>query len=211
MTRYRQQPETINTMLIIEQVINRYLALDPEVQGKLSELEGKVIRLDLVGTNKQLFVFPTGHGLQIRQNYDGDVDTVLSGSSIALFKMGILPDSANLLLKGEVELHGDTRLGHRFKRILSQMDIDWAEPLAEIVGDELAYQLVQTGRKFTNWGKSSIQSFSQSFSEYLQEESRDAVTESEIEIFNQGVDALREDVERLQARIKAIQTKTDPD
>ncbi|MFV2004196.1 MAG: SCP2 domain-containing protein [Gammaproteobacteria bacterium] len=198
-------------MLIFERVINRYLALDPEMLDKLAAFDGKVIKLEIAGLNKngqykEFFMFPSGTGIQIREEYEGSVDTVLRGSPVALFKMGLVSNTANLLLKGEVEISGNTRLGHQFKAIFSQMDIDWSEPLAELVGDELAYQLQQTGRRFGQWGKDTVKSLSMSLSEYLQEESRDVVTETELEIFNDAVDKLRDDVDRLQAKIRSLTT-----
>ena len=191
-------------MLILESVINRYLALDPEMLGKLAEFNGKVIKLEMTGINKTLYMLPNEAGIQVLAVYDGDADTVLRGTPISLFKMGLVSNAANLLLKGEIEISGDTRLGHQFKNVFSQMDIDWSEPLAGLVGDSLAYQLQQTGSKLGRWGKQSVKSVSSSFSEYLQEESRDVVTETELEIFNEGVDRLRNDVDRLQAKIDLI-------
>ena len=191
-------------MLILESVINRYLALDPEMLGKLAEFSGKVIKLEMTGINKTLYMLPNESGIQVLAEYDGDADTVLRGTPISLFKMGLVSNAANLLLKGEIEISGDTRLGHQFKNVFSQMDIDWSEPLAGLVGDSLAYQLQQTGSKLGRWGKQSVKSVSSSFSEYLQEESRDVVTETELEIFNENVDRLRNDVDRLQAKIDLI-------
>ncbi len=191
-------------MLILESVINRYLALDPEMLGKLAEFDGKVIKLEMTGINKTLYMLPNEGGIQVLAEYDGDADTVLRGTPISLFKMGLVSNAANLLLKGEVEISGDTRLGHRFKNVFSQMDIDWSEPLAGLLGDSLSYQLQQTGSKLGRWGKQSVKSVSSSFSEYLQEESRDVVTETELEIFNENVDRLRNDVDRLQAKIDLI-------
>jgi ubiquinone biosynthesis accessory factor UbiJ len=191
-------------MLILESVINRYLALDPEMLGKLAEFSGKVIKLEMTGINKTLYMLPNEAGIQVLAEYDGDADTVLRGTPISLFKMGLVSNAANLLLKGEIEISGDTRLGHRFKNVFSQMDIDWSEPLAGLVGDGLAYQLQQTGSKLGRWGKQTVKSVSTSFSEYLQEESRDVVTETELEIFNEDVDRLRNDVDRLQAKTDLI-------
>ena len=191
-------------MLILESVINRYLALDPEMLGKLSEFDGKAIKLEMTGINKTLYMLPDESGIQVLADYDGDADTVLRGTPISLFKMGLVANAANLLLKGEVEISGDTRLGHKFKNVFSQMDIDWTEPLAGLVGDDLAYQLQQAGTKLGRWGKDSARSVSSSFSEYLQEESRDVVTETELEIFNEDVDRLRNDVDRLQAKINVM-------
>ncbi len=200
-------------MLILERVINRYLALDPEMLDKLAAFDGKVIKLEITGLNKngkhkELFMFPGGTGLQITQEHDGSVDTILRGSPISLFKMGLVSNTAKLLLKGEVEISGDTRLGHQFKAVFSQMDIDWSEPLAELVGDVAAHQLQQTGKRFGRWGKDTFNSFSLSLSEYLQEESRDVVTETELEMFNDGVDQLRDDVDRLQAKIDLLKARS---
>ena len=126
-------------MLIIETVINRYLALDPELLDKLAQFDGKVIKLEMTGINKSFYMLPSERGMQVFTEYEGTADTVLRGTPVSLFKMGLVSNVANLLLKGEIEITGDTRLGHQFKNVFSQMDIDWSEPLADIVGDGLAY------------------------------------------------------------------------
>ena len=188
-------------MLIIETVINRYLALDPEMLDKLAQFDGKVIKLEITGINKTLYMLPNERGIQVLADYEGPVDTVLRGTPLSLFKMGLVSNAAEMLLKSEIEITGDTRLGHQFKNVFSQMDIDWSEPLASVVGDGLAYQIQQSANKFGRWGKSAAKSVSTSFSEYLQEESRDVVTDTELNIFNEAVDQLRNDVDRLHARI----------
>lgn len=191
-------------MLLIEAAINRYIELDPEMLDKLAVFDGKVIKIEIVGTGKTLFMFPGKRGIHISMTHEGEVDTVLRGSPLSLFKMGVVSNAATMLLKGEVEISGDTRLGHQFKSVFSQMDIDWSEPLAELVGDALAYQMQQSGKKLSQWGKDSIRSVSTSLSEYLQEESRDVVTATELEIFNDAVDQIRNDVDRLQAKINLL-------
>lgn len=191
-------------MLLIEAAINRYIELDPEMLDKLAVFDGKVIKIEIVGTGKTLFMFPGKHGIHISMTHEGEVDTVLRGSPLSLFKMGVVPNAATMLLKGEVEISGNMRLGHQFKSVFSQMDIDWSEPLAELVGDALAYQMQQSGKKLSQWGKDSIRSVSTSLSEYLQEESRDVVTATELEIFNDAVDQIRNDVDRLQAKINLL-------
>ena len=191
-------------MLIIETVINRYLALDPEMLDKLARFNGKVIKLEMTGIDKVFYMLPNDRGIQVLAEHEGPADTVLRGTPISLFKMGLVSNAANLLLKGEIEISGDTRLGHQFKDVFSQMDIDWSEPLANLVGDSFAYQLQQSASKLGRCGKDSVKSVSTSFSEYLQEESRDVVTDTELNIFNEAVDQLRDDVDRLQARINTL-------
>lgn len=194
-------------MLLVETAINRYLALDPEMLDKIEAFSGKVIKLEITGLNKTLYMLPVGRSMQVRTKYEGEADTTLRGTPISLFKMGLATNVARLLLKGEVEISGDTRLGHQFKNIFSQMDIDWSEPLANLVGDTAAYKLQQSGMKLGTWGKDTMESVSMSISEYLQEESRDLVSEAELNNFNDEVDQLRNDVDRLQARINALSLK----
>ena len=191
-------------MLVIEAAINRYLALDPEMLDKLGQFNGKVVKLEMTGINKNFYLLPDNAGIQVLTEYEGPADTVLRGTPVSLFKMGLVSNAANLLLKGEIEISGDTRLGHQFKNVFSQMDIDWSGPLANLLGDSLAYQIQQSASKLSRWGKESVQSVSTSFSEYLQEESRDVVTGTELAIFNETVDQLRNDVDRLQARINLL-------
>jgi ubiquinone biosynthesis protein UbiJ len=198
-------------MLIIETVINRYLALDPEMLDKLAQFDGKVIKLEMTGVDKTFYMLPGDRGIQVLTEYDAEPDTVLRGSPVSLFKMGLVSNTASMLLKGEVEITGDTRLGHQFKNIFSQMDIDWSEPMAGLVGDSLAYQIQQTAGKLGRWGKQSAQSVTSSVSEYLQEESRDVVTDTELNIFFDEVDQLRNSVDRLQAKVNAlIQSQSKP-
>jgi len=194
-------------MLMLETAINRYLALDPDALEKLAAFKGRVIKIEIISTDKILYLFPDEHGIAITTEHEAEVDTTLRGTPLSLFKMGLVKNTASMLLKGEVEISGDTRLGHQFKNILSQLDIDWAEPLAEIIGDSLAYQLVHSGKKFGQWGKATMNSLATSLSEYLQEESRDVVTETELQIYNDAVDTLRNDVDRLQAKINSLKVK----
>ena len=188
-------------MLLLEAAINRYLALDPELPGKMAAFNGRVIQLEIKGVNKTFYLFPGDHGISIQTQYDGEADTVLCGSPVALFKMSLMPNVAKLLLSGEVEIKGDTRLGHQFKNLLSQMEIDWAAPLAELFGDAAAWQIESKSRELVNWGKQSSQALAGSLGEYFVEESRDIVSEAELENFNNEVDRLRDDADRLEARL----------
>lgn len=191
-------------MLLFETAIRQYLALDPEIAGQLAKFSGKVVKVEFTDINKEIFLFPGANGIELSDEYEGHVDTIVRGTLIALFKMGVAKNAADILLKGEVEIIGDTHLGHQFKNIFSNMDIDWSEPLVNLFGDSVAYQAQQTAKQFGQWGKASIQSLSMSISEYLQEESRDVVTETELDIFNNAVDKLRNDADRLQAKMYLV-------
>jgi ubiquinone biosynthesis protein UbiJ len=145
--------------------------------------------------------------IKLSEHYDGVPDTVLKGSPAALFKMGMVSDVAPMTLKGEVEISGDMRLGREFKKLLAEMDIDWEEHLASFIGDAPAHQVTGAAKQFVGWANKAKQAILADVSEYLQEESRDVVTGAELEMFYEDVDNLRNDVDRLQAKVEALKNE----
>ncbi len=186
----------------LQTVLNKALALDPELPSRLQAFEGKIIALEFTGVNQTVYLLPREGGIEVKRQIDGEPDATLRGSPIAMCKMGLSRDVAPLLLKGEVEIIGDMRLGRAFKAMLAEMDIDWEEQLSHITGDALAHELVRQGKKFLQWGKTSGESLALDISEYLQEESRDVVTAAELQQFYDDVDELHADVERFAAKLK---------
>ena len=194
------------SIIWLEAMINRYLSLDPEVTEKLAELEGRVIAVEMTGVNKTLYFLPHQAGMDVVEQYEGDADTTLKGSPVALLKMSMSKDVAPMMLKGEVEIEGDVRLGRSFKKILSEMDIDWEEYMAKIIGDAPAHHFASLAKKLMDWGRQSSSDVAADVSEYLQEESRDVVSKPELEKFYQDVDALRNQLDRFQARFDLLKT-----
>ena len=201
--------DTVNETSIVwlEAMINRYLSLDPEVTEKLAELEGRVIAVEITGINKILYFLPHQAGMDVVEYYEGGADTTLKGSPVALLKMSMSKDVAPLMLKGEVEIEGDVRLGRSFKKILTEMDVDWEEYMARIIGDASAHHLAKLTKKLISWGRQAGDDVATDISEYLQEESRDVVSKPELEMFYQDVDALRNQLDRFQARFKTLKNR----
>ena len=188
----------------LETSINRYLALDPEKMAQFASLEGKVIAIDIKGIDESLYLYPGADGLMVRGVFDGEADTTLSGTPLALARLGLSENAAPVLFSGEVKIAGDSRLGHQFKRLLSEVNIDWEEQLSTYLGDVLAHQLGNVARDWNHWFQRSKQSLALDLGEYLQEESRMVATKAELDRFVSRVDQLREAVDRLDARIRKL-------
>jgi len=189
---------------VLDSVFNKALSLDPELPAKLGIFSGKVISIHFKEINKTLFLLPENNHIRVLSHYDGHVDTQMSGSPVSIMKMMIKPNVATMLLKGEVEISGDTRLGNAFKKLFREMRLDWQQAVSKMIGDSATQIVDSKSKKIQAWAKKSLSSTSHSLSEYLQEESKDIVTETELEIFNQQVDDLRHHSDRLQARYQAF-------
>ncbi len=189
----------------ISQAINRLLALDPDFPAKLKPLEDNTFVIDVLGLELRIPFSIRHTELQIMPESPGTPDVMIRGAPLALVKLAAMDDPTPLLQAGEIEIQGDVALGKKFKHILSALDIDWEGVFAEYVGDIPAHSSGQIVRKLLNWKKRSADSLTATFSEYLQEESRDLPTRIEVENFMDEVDTLREHADRLQARIENLE------
>ena len=190
----------------LEITLNRYLSMDPDTLSRLAALSGKIFAVELRGLGVALTMAPHAGGIQLLGDFRGKPDTVISGTPLSLARTGYGGDRG-ALFAGDVEIRGDVTLGQRFESILREIDIDWEEQLSRLVGDVAAHQVGNVVRDTMTWGAKGIDTLSRDVSEYLQEESRQLPQRDEVEVFLAAVDKLRDDAERLEARVKRLQSR----
>ncbi len=189
-------------LIPLEIAINRVLRLDPDTLARLGELDGKCIAVHLAraGSDAEFFLFPSAGGFRLRTTPDGVPDVTIRGG---------VPVFARLLFggngtsrAGELQISGDIELGQHFQRLLKQIDLDWEEQAARVVGDVAAHQLGRAARGLRDWALQSRAYLEQDAREYLTEESRLLPRREAVEQFLRGVDTLRADTDRLEKRLE---------
>ncbi|MES9943522.1 MAG: SCP2 sterol-binding domain-containing protein [Candidatus Thiodiazotropha sp.] len=193
----------------LEALLNQAILLDPETPARLRPMHGKVIQLELLGMGASLYLIPDPNGIQILNEFEGQADCRLRGTPIDLMRMRGTRESADQLFKGAVEIEGDTALAHQFGAILADLEIDWEEQLSRVTGDVAAHEIGNLVRTAFNWGRSVNRTTEQNLQEYLQEELRLLPARYEISSFLNEVDRLRDDTERLEARIQRLKQQLD--
>lgn len=190
----------------IEQSINVLLDMDHEAKKRLAGLHGRIIAIHLDGLELTLYFIPDERGaLQLLGSIEGTPDAMLKGSPLDLLRSGDKETGTAQLFGGRVSIEGDTHLAHTFGSVLAGLDIDWEEQLSRLTGDIIAHQTGRTVRAATEYGKTSLGLLEQNLVEYLTEESRLLPHPLEVEEFLQQVDTLRDDTERLQARLERME------
>jgi len=187
-----------------ELLLNRYLRLDPDALHRLEPMHGRVISLEVVGLGLRWYLVPGPAGVQVLSRFEGTPDCTLAGTPLDLAHMGSERNSADQLFSGAVEISGDTELGHGFGKLLAGLDIDWEEQLSGLTGDLLAHRIGNLARGLLRWGSDSLAALQQDLPEYLQEEVRLLPGRYEVEEFLSEVDRLRDDLERLEQRVRRI-------
>ena len=104
-----------------------------------------------------------------------------------------------------MDVRGDAEVAEGFRRLLDAARPDFEEELSRVTGDVAAHYLANAARGAADFGKRAGDAFARNLSEYLSEESRDVPVRLEVEEFVEGVDALRESVDRLEARVAAAE------
>lgn len=194
---------------VLETAANQYLKLSPESLDKLGRLQGKVVAMELRGLNQTLYLLPDQQGLMIQGHFEGEADATLSGTPVSFAELSLSNNPNRVLFRGDVTITGDIKLGQDFKRILDELDVDWEEVLSKYTGDVIAHKLGDLLRGFNQWGQNTLRTLGQNGAEYLQQESFDLPFKDEVEPFLQEVNQVRDDVERLAARITRLQQTLD--
>lgn len=189
----------------LENAANSYLRLAPESLAKLGRLQGKVVAVELRGLRQTLYILPDPQGLMIQSHFEGEPDATLSGTPIGFAELSLSNNPNRVLFRGDVEITGDIKLGQDFKRILDELDVDWEEVLSQYAGDVVAHKMGDLFRGINQWGKNALTTLGQNGAEYLQQESFDLPFKEEVQPFLSDVNQVRDDVERLAARVARLQ------
>jgi len=189
----------------LERSVNHLIAMDPDVGLFLEPLTGKTIAINLPPLGLELYCCPTPCRVQFIEHLEGEPDTRLTGSPIAMALMGLSDSPRRALFAGEVTIEGDVHVARRFQDLFEKLDIDWEEQLSRYTGDVIAHRVGNLVRAGRDWCEESLTTLKLNTAEYLQDETRELPTGVEAEIFFEQVDALRTDCDRLQARIERLQ------
>jgi ubiquinone biosynthesis protein UbiJ len=105
---------------------------------------------------------------------------------------------------GKVEIAGDADLARRLERLASNFAPDFEEAFARTFGDVLGVPLARAVREGLGHAHATVTHLREDGADWLRDEARLALAPGEVEGFLDGVDALRERSERLQARVARL-------
>jgi len=99
---------------------------------------------------------------------------------------------------------GDAEVAQQFSELLGLLKPDPEEELAQLIGDAPAYHLGRMARAVLDFGERAAGTGVRNMAEYLAHERRDLVPKAEGRQLLDGIDALRDDVDRFEARLKHL-------
>ncbi len=211
----------------VESMFNRWIDLDAATRMQLNQLQGKMLRVvidspqlsvDVLFDQDAVRISPTVLGMNehkpsLFEQRPYDPAYSIHNATTTL-SVGNLLELAKLLQAetggtGNIKLQGDLSLLQQLQRILAQAAPDLAAQLSPWIGAVPAGQIrdiVQQGRQ----NVSRIISGSASHAaEIITEDSDLLAARWQMDQFKRGSRELRQDIERLQARLKQLQHSID--
>ncbi|WGL15520.1 SCP2 sterol-binding domain-containing protein [Microbulbifer bruguierae] len=195
----------------LEAAINTALRYDPGSRARLGRLAGKVLGVSLTAPSMNLFLViedeEEGGYVEVHSRWSGEVTTELSGSALAFVQL--LKNRDATPAKLGVTVRGSSALLAELQAILRELDIDWEEPLAKLIGDAPAHQLGTGVRIAASWLKDVLGRAPRAASEAVSEEWRMTPPQAQFEAFAEDVAEFAQGVERLEARVEILRRKLE--
>ena len=189
----------------IADVLNRNITEITPAREIASELNGTTVAIRVRDSALCAYFVFDDDVVALATEYTDDPDVVITGSLITLARM--LQGSGEAAIRsGDVDLTGDAATAQRFQKLLDLAQPDIEEELSRVIGDVAAHRIAEIARGVGKWARDARSTMGGNIREYLQEESRDVPTRYEVDRFTQQVGTLRDDVERVAARLKRFES-----
>ena len=187
----------------IQAVVDRNVAGSPRARALLTELEGRSLAIVARYTPWRVTLSAAG-GRLLLSRAATEADATLSGTPFALLSM-TREDPQQVIRRGDVQIAGDGQVAGGFQELALLLRPDLEGELAQVIGDVPAFGIGSLLRKAMSYGRSVASTGAQNVGEYLAHERRALVPRAEAKEFLEEVDALRESVDRVAARVARLE------
>ena len=182
----------------LENLLNRGLPRSPRARQLCAALGGRSVAI-VVPDIVRLRLTSNGQTLTVTHDH-APADATLTGGVLSL--LALMGEAAQAVVqRGDVTISGDSEVAQGFRELAQLLRPDPEEELSLLIGDVPAHQLARLARLGISFGTRAADTTLRNLAEYLGHERGDLVSRNEGEQFLRGVDAVREGVDRLQARL----------
>ena len=185
----------------IEKLLNRSLPRSPRAQALAVALAGRSMAVEMTGAGA-LVVSSTGERIRIERSTGAAADARVSAGPFSL--LALAAGQSQPLPQTGASISGDSDVAQKFSELLGLLRPDPEEELALLVGDAPAHHLGRLARAAAGFAQHAARTAVTNVAEYLAHERRDLVPKAEARQLLDGVDALRDDVDRFEARLEHL-------
>ncbi len=201
-------PATPVWLAAAESLLNRGIDESIRASAVAARLNQTSIALDVAGFPRIRIAVCAKRIVLANGGAEPRADAVIEASPLALLELAARRGGGAVGARAAAErlkISGDAQIAAGYHELLELARPDWEEELSRLVGDLPARRISRVARSALSWARKLTRTASENVSEYLQEESRDLVSQPEVEEFLAQVDELRETADRVEVRLARLE------
>lgn len=190
-------------------VLNRQAQDSPRARELLLQLAGRSVTIAATFTPLLLELRSDGAALLLARAPGAAPDARILGTPLSLLRL-TGADAEGAIRDGSVTITGDAEIANRFRELMQLLKPEVEDELARLVGDTPANLAARIVSGLMGWTRQAGRIAGRNVYEYLAHERGDLVPLAEGRDFLDGVDRLREDADRLAARVAQLESRRGP-
>ncbi|MGC1458225.1 MAG: SCP2 sterol-binding domain-containing protein [Steroidobacteraceae bacterium] len=185
----------------IERILNRSLPRSLRAQSLAAALAGRSLAVTVTGADP-VILSSTGERLRLERGSGKAADASISAGPFSVVALASGQTQSVSATGGTIS--GDATVAQQFSELLALLKPDPEEELAQLIGDAPAHHLGRLARAAVDFTDHAARTAVRNVAEYLAHERRDLVPRAEGRQLLDGIDALRDDVDRFEARLQHL-------
>ena len=187
----------LDARLLVEQLINGALRLDPAARDKLAVLNGRRISIDLSGRDTPWIAEIEGGTVRLSDDHATLCDVRLSGDLAGYLQL--FKHTPSDTPRGKLHIEGDLHTAQQFQRVMGELSPDYAAVLRARFGDDFGSLLADALRRLQSMGTSAKAACEAKLRDYL--ENHGCATRTDAAAFAARLAALLSRIDRIQNRL----------
>jgi len=189
---------------LLDRAVARAMAESPRAAALIEALRGRRLAIRISGTPWTPVVESTGRALIMTDA--AIADATLIGAPLSLLRLAGAESQA-LIQRGDVRIEGDAEIAQRFRELGGLLMPDLEAGMSQLLGRTGAHLALRGMRAAVDWTRAAALTSLRNVAEYLAHESRDLVSRPEAEHFLRGVERMREQLDRIDARLQLMERR----
>jgi ubiquinone biosynthesis protein UbiJ len=193
---------------LLDRAVARAMADSPRATSLIAALRGRRLALEVSGTPFSTVVESTGRTLKALRSLPADAraDARIVGAPLSLLAL-TGADGEAVIQRGDVRIEGDAEIAQQFRELGRLLRPDLEAVMARVLGRSGAHLALRGMRAAVGWTRTAAWTSLRNVAEYLAHESGDLVSRPESEHYLRGVDQLREQLDRIEARLGVLEQR----
>ena len=187
----------LDARLLVEQLINGALRLDPAARDKLAVLNGRRISIDLNGRDTPWIAEIEDGAVRLSDDHATLCDVRLSGDLAGYLQL--FKHTPSDTPRGKLHIEGDLHAAQQFQRVMGELAPDYAAVLRARFGDDFGSLLADALRRLQSMGTSAKAACEAKLRDYL--ENHGCATRTDAAAFTARLAALISRIDRLETRL----------